>query len=243
MGAYKECSICIATPWCKRYSGEVEVPKSSTWCRAKFILEKALKLANVPPEFMEANIYNYQEDDENRKVLAKLKPYVENIVEVVDNGKNFFFYHPSSGTGKTYHGFMLLNQYIYKTCLTDRFDFEKPLALYVPYADLMDDLRYRRELEEVQEKVELIRNVPLLLLDDIGSGTSSSFTIEQTNLILNHRFNHRLSTIVTSNFSPKELAKEEIIGYRSVSRMLKDSVGIRVGGRDRRMDSIKGVKG
>lgn len=238
---YEECHTCIATPWCKRYSGEVPKPDTPSWCNPKFRLYKALQLAEIPKEYLNANIYNYVVDKHNEEIYKALKPIIDNIVEEVDNGINFFFYNSVPGTGKTFHAAMILNHYIYKTCLTSRFDFENPLALYVVYAELMDDLRYRREDEEVQRKIERIKNVPLLLLDDVGSGTTSKYTIEQTYLILNHRFNHRLSTIVTSNLEISQLRDESILGERNVSRIIRSCIGVNVKGPDRRIKSVRGA--
>lgn len=239
---YKECEKCLAQPFCKRFSGEVETPTYPEWCNPKFRLDKALKLAEIPKKYLKANFYNYEVDDDNRYIYEGLSEYVQNIVEEVEeNGTNFFFWNSGAGTGKTYNAAMLLNQYIYKTCMTGKFDFENPLALFVSYSDLMDDLRYRRDDEIVQKRVSTIKNVPLLLLDDVGAGTTSKFTAEQTYLIVNERFNEGRSTIFTSNFDSKALSHEEVLGRRTVSRLMSDCVGIQVEGRDRRKASIKGV--
>lgn len=242
MKPYKDCEKCLATPFCKRYSGEVETPAFPEWCNPKFRLDKALKLSEIPKKYLKANVYNYVVDDDNRYVYEGLKCYVDNIVEEVEeNGTNFFFWNEGAGTGKTFNAAMLLNQYIYKTCMTGKFDFENPLALFVSYSDLMDDLRYRRDDEEVHRRVQKIKEVPFLLLDDIGAGTTSKFTAEQTYLIVNERFNEGRATIFTSNFNSTQLAHEDVLGRRTVSRLTSDCVGIQVDGRDRRMDSIKGV--
>lgn len=239
---YPECSECIATPWCKLYSGEVTKTSATAWCQAKFRLDKALALSDIPLEYHEANLSNYTVDKDNREVFEFLKPYVDNIVGEVDKGTNFFFYHTNPGSGKTYNACVLLNQFIYKTCLTERFDFENPLALFVEYPSLMHRLRYKRDDEETEKYVERVKSVPLLLIDDIGSGTTSEFTIEQTYIILNHRFNHRLSTIITSNLSIQELRQPNVLAPRNVSRILARCVGKEIGGRDRRMDWARGSK-
>lgn len=239
---YNDCSKCLATPFCKRYSGEVETPSFSEWCNPKFRLDKALKLSEIPKKFLKANVYNYTVDEDNRYVYEGLSEYIHNIVEEVEeNGTNFFFWNTGAGTGKTYNATVLLSQYIYKTCMTGKFDFENPLGLFVSYTDLMDDLRYRRDDESVQRRVALIKKVPFLLLDDVGAGTTSKFTAEQTYLIINERFNEGLATICTSNFNSIALQHEEVLGKRTVSRLMSDCVGIQIEGRDRRVGSAKGV--
>lgn len=239
---YKDCEKCVAKPFCKRYSGEVETPLFPDWCNPKFRLDRALKLSEVPKKYSRANFYNYDVDDDNRYIYEGLGSYIEHIVEEVEEkGTNFFFWNSGAGTGKTFNAAMLLNQYIYKTCMTEKFDFEHPLALFISYSDLMDDIRYRREDEIMHNRMSIVKEVPFLLLDDIGAGTTSKFTAEQTFLIVNERFNEGRATIFTSNYDSKALSHEEVIGKRTVSRLMSDCVGIQVEGRDRRKATVKEV--
>lgn len=229
MTPYKECASCLATNFCKRFSGEIERPPN--WCNVRFRLEKALQLSLIPKMFWKANIYNYKVDKYNEKAYQQIKGYADNIVDVVNNGYNFYFYSELFGTGKTFHGALILNHFIYKTCITSLFDFEHPLALFVVYADLMDKLRYEKE----DTNLDLVKNVPLLLLDDIGSGTMSDYIREQTYLILNHRFNYGLSTVITSNYTLVELANPSKLGERNASRIASNCVPFRLDSPDRRI--------
>lgn len=222
------------------YSGEVERPEYPDWCSPKFRLDKALALSNIPNIYLEANISNYKVDNDNGKVYEAVKPIVDNIVEEVDKGLNIFIFNRNPGTGKTFTSCTILNQFIYKTCLTNKFDFEHPLGYFQVYPDLMDDLRYRRDYESTQQRMKVLREVPLLLLDDIGAGTMTEFTREQTYLLLNSRINNGLSTILTSNFDIKDLRQSDALGSRVVSRILSKCLGINMAGRDRRMDSVRG---
>lgn len=231
---YAECTKCVATPWCKKYSGEVDVNNGVEWCSAKFRLDKATKLACVPKVYTKANVHTFEVDKDNESNWNSIKNVLDDIVDVVEEGNNFFMYGTVPGTGKTFTSCCILNEFIRKTCLTDRFDFEHPLALYVTYADVMDSLRYRRDEPETFELMELMRDVPLLLLDDVGSGTTSAFTVEQTYMLLNHRFNNGLSTIVTSNLSLSQLKEPNVLGERSVSRILSNCTGYSFNGTDKR---------
>lgn len=231
---YAECNKCVATSWCKKYSGEVKVTNGVEWCSAKFRLDKAMQLACIPKIYRKANMSTYVVDEHNSENWQDLKELLDDIVEVVEEGSNFFMYGTVPGTGKTFTSCCILNEYIRKTCLTDKFDFEHPLALYVTYADVMDALRYRRDEVETFQLIESMKEVPLLLLDDVGSGTTSPFTVEQTYMLLNHRFNNGLSTIVTSNLSLKQLKEPTVLGERSVSRILSNCTGYSFTGTDKR---------
>jgi DNA replication protein DnaC len=132
----------------------------------------------------------------------------------------------------------LLHHFIYKICLTNRFDFETPLGLFLEYPMLMDDLRYRRDLDTVVRTMTQVREAPLLLLDDMGAGTMSDFTREQTYLILNHRMNNKLSTIFTTNMGTKQLSSDTVLGKRNMSRLMNNAIGMNLGGKDRRMEGL-----
>jgi DNA replication protein DnaC len=233
---YEECKTCIATPFCKKYSGEYEANASMLRCNSKFRLEKALKLSNIPEQYINANIYNYNVDKENMSAFRDLQEIVEDIVSKIDNGTNFVIIGAQTGTGKTYSASVILNHYIYKTCLTSRMDFENPLAYFISFPELINELRYYREEERVEMLLHKVRNVPVLLLDDVGAGTLTDFAREQAYLIINHRISRKLSTIITSNYSLDKLQSSEFLGSRIVSRLVERGIGIELNGRDRRLE-------
>ena len=232
MQPYKECDNCVATPFCKKFSGDT--PSYGRQCDSNFLLDRALKLSRIPKIYLKANLYNYLLDKDNKDVHEKLNTLVPNIVNEVFEGTNYLFISAQTGTGKTFTASVILNHFIYKTCLTSHFDMENPLALFVSYPDLVNKLRYQRDDEEVFLLTEKIKEVPLLLLDDIGAGTLSDFVREQTYLILNERFNNGKSTIVTSNMTINELNQDTCLGKRNVSRILSNMKGIELKGNDRR---------
>ena len=205
-----------------------------SWCNSHFRIAKALELSDIPKRLQNANLYNYEVDEDNKEVYERIKPYIERIDAVVDEGKSFFFNSPTTGNGKTFHGAMFLNHYIYRVAGTEKFDFENPLALYVDYVKLIDILRYEDDKEAVFRLMQKIMNVPLLMLDDIGAGTMSDFAREQTFIIINARYENELSTISTSNLSLKELASDKHLGKRIVSRLCNNCVITKLSGADKR---------
>lgn len=225
---FQECIDCVATHFCP-----VKPEFGWAWCKARYRLYAALKLSRIPQRYLDANAYNAIRDNDNKQAYVILDPYFNNIIQAVDEGINFWLHGSQVGTGKTYTAIALLNHFIYKTCLSDRFDFETPLGLYTSYPALVDDLRYRRDSDEVILLMNHIKSTPLLLLDDIGSGTITDFVVEQTYLIVNHRVDNRLSTIITTNFKPSELVAS--LGERLVSRLKDNAVNIKFTGTDRRV--------
>jgi DNA replication protein DnaC len=83
---------------------------------------------------------------------------------------------------------------------------ERVLFAVVP--DLLDHLRATfGPSSEVayDERFELVRTVPLLVLDDLGTESATAWAREKLYQLVNHRYNLELPTIITSNRSPDSL--------------------------------------
>src|SRR5579859_2961792 len=55
------------------------------------------------------------------------------------------------------------------------------------------------------ELFETVRNTPLLVLDDLGTQSETSWAQEKMFQVLNHRFNAELPTVITTNYGINEL--------------------------------------
>lgn len=81
-------------------------------------------------------------------------------------------------------------------------------ALFIVVPDLLDHLRatFSPASETgFDERLESIREAPLLILDDLGAHNSTPWAQEKLFQILNHRYNGRLPTVVTTNQQLEEL--------------------------------------
>ncbi len=77
-------------------------------------------------------------------------------------------------------------------------------ALFVVVPDLLDHLRaaYRPGAEVSYDQLfEQVRNAPVLVLDDLGTQSATAWAEEKLFQIINHRFNARLPTVITTNAS------------------------------------------
>lgn len=75
-------------------------------------------------------------------------------------------------------------------------------VLFITSPDLLDHLRsaYSPNAEiGYDELFERIRNTPLLIVDDLGVENPSAWANEKLFQLLNHRYMHRLPTIITTN--------------------------------------------
>jgi len=81
-------------------------------------------------------------------------------------------------------------------------------APYVSVPDLLDHLRSTFAPDSkvtYDELFETIRTAPLLILDDLGTQSSTAWAQEKLYQLFNYRYNARLPTVVTTNLSLDEL--------------------------------------
>jgi DNA replication protein DnaC len=86
-------------------------------------------------------------------------------------------------------------------------DLGKP-AMFVVVPDLLDYLRASFSPNSeigLDERLDAIRETPLLILDDLGAHHSTPWAQEKLYQIINHRYNARLATVVTTNQRLEEI--------------------------------------
>ncbi len=81
-------------------------------------------------------------------------------------------------------------------------------VLFEIVPDLLDYLRAAfgpNSESGLDERLDAVRETPLLILDDLGAHNSTAWAQEKLFQILNHRYNHRLPTVITTNQRVDEL--------------------------------------
>ena len=104
----------------------------------------------------------------------------------------------ASGCGKTHIAAAIVNRLLERG---------EP-ALFVVVPDLLDHLRsaYQPGADVgYDELFERVRNAPVLVLDDLGTQAQTPWAQEKLFQLINHRFNTRLPTVVTTNLLPEQL--------------------------------------
>ena len=87
-------------------------------------------------------------------------------------------------------------------------------ALFVLVPDLLDHLRAAyapNSIEPYDELFERLKNAPLLILDDLGAEAATPWAQEKLFMLLNHRYLHRLATVITTNQPIEALVTETTI--------------------------------
>ncbi len=122
------------------------------------------------------------------------------------NPEGWLVFMGSYGTGKTHLAAAIGNK---------RLSLGEPV-LFMVVPDLLDHLRsaYAPGSELAYDDLfQTVRESPLLILDDLGTQTSTQWAQEKLYQLINHRYFYRLPTVFTTNNSLDE------IGGRLASRM------------------------
>jgi DNA replication protein DnaC len=81
-------------------------------------------------------------------------------------------------------------------------------VLFAIVPDLLDHLRstFGPSSEvEYDRRFETVRDVGVLILDDLGTENTTPWASEKLFQIINHRYNYRLPTVITSNRDPAKI--------------------------------------
>ncbi len=138
---------------------------------------------------------NPRDQDQFRKVVTDARAFAE-------KPEGWMLIHGPSGAGKTHVSAAIAN-----ACI----ECGRP-ALFVVVPDLLDHLRsaYNPGHELGYDALfEHVRNAPVLILDDLGTQSATPWAEEKLFQILNHRYNARLPTVITTNL-PLERMDERL---------------------------------
>ena len=93
-------------------------------------------------------------------------------------------------------------------------------TLFLTVPDLLDWLRYSFGSSETsyESRFEEIKNIRFLVLDDLGTQNATEWAREKLYQIINHRYTHKLPTVITTNIALHEI--DERVSSRLQDREL-----------------------
>lgn len=158
-----------------------------------------LNLFDMPKNLKDAKIKDIYTDDASRTEAIKyILDFLKNYKKEDMKG---LYLHGNFGCGKTYLIAALFNELAKKG--------EKSAIIYFPefLRTLKSSFQKSEDFEPTfSEKYEYIKNIPYLLIDDIGAENVSSWGRDEIlGTLLQYRMNENLSTFFTSNLTISEL--------------------------------------
>lgn len=150
-----------------------------------------------------------------------VKPVRYWISETQKSVTNLAFVGPNGG-GKTHSAVAACRFMTIHGVLRRKDDLYMPTSRMLQCVDAHNILDGWSKDQDAASMVDVFKNVPLLLLDDLGAvSTTAQAALANVGSILSHRYNLNLPTVVTSNQSTGELSK--MFGSTTVRRIFTDS--------------------
>lgn len=172
--------------------------------------KKNIYLFEVPKEIKEASMKNIDLDDPERFHIIKwLKKFLDTYRQQV--GMKGLYLNGNFGCGKTY---------LISACLNELAKKDHKIAI-IYYPEFLRSLKESfGDPEEYNAKFKFIKNVEVLLIDDIGAETMTEWSRDEVlGTILQYRMQEGLTTFFTSNLTIKDLEEHFSISKEGVEKV------------------------
>ena len=201
----EECNGCIIYPQMKWQFDNSGLPKAKYY---------PIKLS---PQACDRTVFS---------ILADIRKDIDLFVEA---GKNLYICGANPGNGKTSWAIKMLQTYLMLTAEGSMFNIR---GMFVSVPDLILKLKDFDNPISADYKYNL-RNVDLLVLDDIAVAGLSQYDYVQLFALIDNRMLSGKSTIFTSNNDSLE-DLQDAVGERIASRIWNNSKVVRLRGGDMR---------
>ncbi|MCM3442822.1 primosomal protein DnaI [Metabacillus halosaccharovorans] len=198
--------------------------------------EALIKSMYIPKDILEAQFDKIDVDVEETSRLQVIS-IAQDFVEAYNSGshpKGIYLYG-SFGVGKTYILGAIANELASHKVPS--------MLVYVP--EFMRELKGSFQNSSLDEKLDAVKKIPVLMLDDLGAESVSSWARDEVlGTILQYRMLENLPIFISSNFNLKQLQhhlaisqrgeEEPVKAARIMERIKHMTVPIELIGRNRR---------
>lgn len=236
--AREDCPLCKGTgykllPRPDGTPGKMALPCD---CGVGERADKVMERARIPKRYEHCDFESYVTDLADGKTwtpqhvqsLKQAKMLVEAFVRDCATAEKGLLLMGPSGVGKTHLAVATLKELIHRG----------HAGLFCDYRELLKEIQasYNPASESTEMSVlEPVRNVEILVLDDLGASKPSAWVLDIIGLVLNSRYNERKITILTTNYFDETPAVEQparLPGGQRIS-VKEDTLADRIGARMR----------
>jgi DNA replication protein DnaC len=221
------CTVCDGTGW-KIVERAGLSGAERCGCAAATRALELKESANIPPNYLEASLDNFQMPADNpvaRQGLGTVLMQVRSFArEFPASNRPGLLFIGEPGTGKTHLAVAAMRALLDKG----------HECLFFDYQNLLDRIRSGYDAASGAADREAYRaalDVEVLLLDDLGAHRVTDWVEDTVTAIITHRCNQRKPLIATTNLSDDERGKEFAMpgGDKKTirERMLAEMIGTR----------------
>lgn len=204
-------------------------PYAKAWNESSKI-SRLLENAHVPKRYSSIGFKDYHMTVGNRQAVVLAKA----IIKSQDIGAYFY---GDAGTGKTMLASIIANAKAHKGMP----------VIFTSVPELLASIRSSFKNGNTDAVTKAYRETPCLILDDLGAERMTAWVAGELFALINHRYNEKLQTIITANYSPQDMARhlstydsyggqaDDTVGKRIVSRIAGMCTAVHVDGHDQRM--------
>lgn len=177
-------------------------------------ISKMVNSMYMPREVMEARLsdVNFLSEDSRVVVMRAAKDFLNQIDSTGKIPERGFYLHGNFGIGKSFILGALANELATRQVQT--------VVVYVP--EFLREMKQSIQNQTLDEKVEFVKRAAVLMLDDIGAETMSTWTRDEVlGTILQYRMAEKLPVFFTSNFNYTELEHHLTTSQRGETEPIK----------------------
>ncbi|MFB5088148.1 primosomal protein DnaI [Psychrobacillus sp. PGGUH221] len=223
-----DCGACQSLELCTNYMKGYEprlvldrnlIDLEYVRCKRGVIEDERKKVTSMinsihmPKEVMESNLAGVDLEDGSRVVAVRAaKDFLNEWEQTSTLPKKGLYIHGQFGVGKSYLLGALANELAARHIHS--------VVVYVP--EFFREMKQAIQDNSLAEKIEFVKRAPVLMLDDIGAETMTSWTRDEIlGTILHYRMSEQLPTFMTSNFNYDELEHHLSFTQRGEKEVVK----------------------
>lgn len=177
-------------------------------------VSKMVNSMYMPKEVMEARLsdVDFSSEDSRVIVMRAAKDFLNQIDSTGNVPERGFYLHGNFGIGKSFILGALANELATRQVRT--------VVVYVP--EFLREMKQSIQNQTLDSKVEFVKKAQVLMLDDIGAETMSTWTRDEVlGTILQYRMAEKLPVFFTSNFNYNELEHHLTTSQRGENEPIK----------------------
>src|SRR3984893_16116760 len=218
------CSLCEGTGW-KSVSIGSERRVTRCDCRLQARTQTLLAGARIPKRYEHCELSNFEFDGPRQQLFPARMAACKFAEEYPMEGTGLLLVG-SIGVGKTHLAVGIIKELVLSKGIA---------CLFYDYRELLKQIQNSYNDSVKMTELDVLRPVfeaEVLVLDELGAVKPTDWVWDTVSLILNTRYNNRLTTIITTNFPDGQSAEaDDREGKKRTNR--DPTLGDRIGDRMR----------